>query len=64
MEDITLCRGGSCPMKKNCHRYRKKIPEGELYFPLPPEIAGCCDKYMEIIPHGEYFSKNFVGWIK
>ena len=25
MEDITLCSGGNCPLKKNCYRYTAEV---------------------------------------
>lgn len=58
MENMTLCKGGCCPMRGNCARYTKKVVSGEFYFPLIPEIAGMCDEYIENIPHEEYFSEK------
>lgn len=34
--DITLCNGGSCPLRLNCHRYTAKQSELQSYFKEPP----------------------------
>lgn len=37
MPDITMCKGGSCPYKDECHRYRARPTEyRQSYFAKPP----------------------------
>ena len=37
MPDITLCRGGTCPLRKKCHRYlARPYPIGQSYFAEVP----------------------------
>ena len=37
MPDISMCKGGSCLLRLNCHRYTAKAEElGQSYFSEPP----------------------------
>lgn len=37
MADITMCKGGSCPLRLNCYRYTADFePLGQSYFVEPP----------------------------
>jgi hypothetical protein len=37
MPDISMCKGGSCPLRINCYRYTAKAEElGQTYFKDPP----------------------------
>jgi hypothetical protein len=37
MPDISMCKGGSCPLRLHCHRYTAKAEElGQSYFVDPP----------------------------
>jgi hypothetical protein len=37
MPDISMCSGGFCPLKLNCHRYTAEAePLGQSYFGEPP----------------------------
>lgn len=37
MPDISMCHGGSCPLRLNCHRYTAEAePLGQSYFGEPP----------------------------
>jgi len=37
MPDISMCKGGSCPLRLNCYRYTAKVEElGQSYFSDPP----------------------------
>jgi hypothetical protein len=37
MPDISMCKGGSCPLRLHCHRYTAKAEElGQTYFKDPP----------------------------
>ncbi len=37
MPDISCCKGGSCPLRLNCHRYTVTPDElGQTYFKDPP----------------------------
>lgn len=39
MPDISMCKGGSCSLRLNCHRYTAKAePLGQSYFTKPPYI--------------------------
>lgn len=36
MEDITMCSGENCPLKRNCKRFTETPSELEYYFSEPP----------------------------
>lgn len=37
MPDISMCQGGNCMLRLNCHRYTAKAEElGQTYFLDPP----------------------------
>ena len=37
MPDISMCKGGSCPLRLNCYRYTAEAePLGQSYFKDPP----------------------------
>lgn len=37
MPDISMCQGGSCPLRLHCHRYTAKADElGQTYIVDPP----------------------------
>jgi len=37
MPDISMCKGGSCLLRLNCHRYTAKAEElGQSFFSEPP----------------------------
>jgi len=37
MPDISMCKGGFCPLKLNCHRYTAKADDlAQSYFSEPP----------------------------
>jgi len=58
MPDITMCRGGKCPKKETCYRYKAKPdPYRQAYFGDPPEED--CKFYwkMKIVRRGERDSK-------
>lgn len=46
MPDISMCHGGNCLLRLNCHRYTAKAEElGQSYFVDPPyKISMMLDK--------------------
>jgi hypothetical protein len=50
MPDISMCKGGSCPRKQDCYRYRA-IPtsQRQAYFARPPvQTDGSCGHFAEL----------------
>jgi hypothetical protein len=46
MADITLCKGGSCPLKETCKRYTTPPnPERQWVFTTIPYDESDCDMY-------------------
>lgn len=47
MSDITMCRGGLCPKKEDCYRYKAPVNEyRQAYFTFVPYTPGeSCDMY-------------------
>lgn len=50
MAEFTLCRGGKCPPKESCQRYKEKS-EGpyQQYFILEPYIRDECYFYSKVV---------------
>lgn len=36
MPDITMCKGGDCPLKSRCYRYTASTSMYQFYFSTPP----------------------------
>jgi len=49
MADISMCRGGDCPLKKSCYRFLAKPSELQSYT-TPPFKDGKCEIYWENDP--------------
>lgn len=49
MPDITMCRGGDCPLKNSCYRFLAKPSELQSYT-TPPFKDGKCEIYWENDP--------------
>ena len=47
MPDITMCKGGDCPLKETCFRYNC-IPDElhQAYFVTPPFKKDKCEYFM------------------
>ncbi len=46
MSDITMCHGGTCEQRGNCHRFTAMPNEySQSYFIMPPEKDGECEQY-------------------
>ena len=47
MADITMCKGGNCPVKEQCTRYTAKAGSYQSYFTKVPynENTKECDVY-------------------
>lgn len=50
MSDKTICKGGSCPIKKDCARWEVNSPcspdcLGQSYFLRPPFEGKSCEYY-------------------
>jgi hypothetical protein len=44
--DITMCKGGDCPLRDNCHRYlAKPYRVGQSYCAIVPYKDGECKYY-------------------
>jgi len=49
MADITMCNGGNCPLRNDCHRYTANKSEySQSYFVDPPYIDDECDMFWSI----------------
>lgn len=49
MPDITMCKGGKCPLKEDCYRYKAKpSPYRQTYFAKPPYKEDKCEYFSEI----------------
>lgn len=51
MPDITMCKGGDCPLKENCYRYLAEPCEYQSYFMEAPFDNSKCEHYWEIEIH-------------
>lgn len=48
MPDITMCKGGDCPLKETCYRYTAKpTPHWQSFFAEPPFTGNECAHYWE-----------------
>lgn len=45
--DITMCKGGVCPIRKNCYRFTAKPSERQSYFMEIPYHSGECAYFIE-----------------
>ena len=46
MPDISMCKGGECPLKETCYRYTAMPGERQSYFLIPPfRKGGACDYF-------------------
>lgn len=49
MPDITMCKGGKCPLKKSCYRYlAKPTPKRQAYFADTPGQGEECEYYWRV----------------
>ena len=48
MPDITMCKGGDCPLKETCYRYLAEPSDYQSYWFEPPYYAGTCEHYWEV----------------
>ena len=50
MPDISMCKGGSCPKKQDCYRYRAiPTPQRQAYYATPPIAAdGSCTHFLKL----------------
>lgn len=51
MPDISMCEGGSCPLKEECYRYRAKPNYHQTYLvdiPYDP-VSGKCEAFSSIV---------------
>jgi hypothetical protein len=56
MPDISMCKGGSCPMANKCYRFTATPSHWQSYLSTPPvEPDGTCKFFMEI------YSKSSKG---
>ncbi len=49
MPDITMCKDGSCPVRRHCYRFSAKAtPQRQSYFMGSPrgDDEDACDHYM------------------
>ena len=47
MPDITMCKGGNCPAKEQCYRYRATPSTyRQSYFAEPPHVVYGCQYFM------------------
>jgi hypothetical protein len=60
MPDITMCPGGSCPMKENCYRFKAQPSEfRQAWFTNPPWKEGT--DIVDFYPKGcEYYIPSSV----
>ncbi len=51
MPDIAMCKGGDCPRKAECYRFRAvPTPQRQSYFMTPPVRAdGSCTHFMKLM---------------
>ncbi len=46
MPDITMCEGGTCPLRKTCYRHTANpTPMRQAYFLIPPHNLNDCQYY-------------------
>lgn len=48
MPDISMCKGGKCPLKKSCFRYRAIPGSFQSYFMNPPFQGDECIHFSKI----------------
>lgn len=70
--DIAMCVGGDCPMKKDCYRYRAIPHVRQMFFTIPPREGRECKYFWqlekehkircmeEIKEHGENLNENIL----
>lgn len=54
MADITMCKGGDCPLKEQCYRYKATMSFYQSYFVEPPFKDGKCDMFWGTSNEGIY----------
>lgn len=57
MADLTMCRGGECPLKNRCYRFTASPDEYQSYF---AEIPGRWDCRKETIGDKVFDHRDFV----
>jgi len=45
MPDVTMCKGGSCPLRESCYRHTAKPGALQSYFLTPPVKADSTCSY-------------------
>lgn len=50
MPDISMCKGGDCPKKQDCYRYRAvPTPQRQAYYTAPPNtVDGSCAHFLRL----------------
>ena len=48
MADITMCEGGSCPVKDHCYRHIAQTSERQNFFIEPPYSMDGCPEFLAI----------------
>lgn len=43
-----MCKGGDCPMKDSCYRFRAIPYEFQSYISIPPVKDGYCEYFWEL----------------
>ena len=52
MPDMTMCRGGECPIRETCYRYTAQPCDvRQSYFIEPPYEDGICEYYLPKQPY-------------
>lgn len=47
MPDITMCKGGNCPLKYSCKRYMSLPDEWQAFFAHVPYNKDGCEHYWD-----------------
>lgn len=48
MPDITMCKGGNCPMKERCYRHKAREGLYQSFFTDTPWTDKGCDYFWEM----------------
>lgn len=57
MADLTMCRGGECPLKNRCYRYTASPDEHQSYF---VEIPGDYGEEIKTFPDPKHNTRRIV----
>lgn len=57
MADMTMCRGGDCPLKSKCYRYTASPDEYQSYF---AEIPGDYGEEIKTFPDPKHNTRRIV----